>query len=139
MISDENLAQIRALMVEVVTELLEAHGLKRLPSAAARRMRAYRERVTKRNGAITKRNAAPSAKRNGSVTALNGALPEWLPLNHWSTYLEMRTRLRKPASARAQRMLIGRLSELKDKGFNPTQILAQAELNCWLSFYEPKP
>ncbi len=80
MISDENLAQIRALMVEVVTELLEAHGLKRVPTAVALRMRAYRVRVTKRNAQITKRNAVPSEKRNESVTAMNGVAKAYIPL-----------------------------------------------------------
>lgn len=62
MISDENLAQLRALIVE----LLEEYGLKRVPSAAALRMRKMRER--KRNGGRTKRNGFPSAQRNKSVT-----------------------------------------------------------------------
>lgn len=133
MISDENLAQLKALLMEV----LEGYGFRRPPSKGALRTRKWRTS----HGVSQNVTRQASKRHNGSLKRHGEPpeLPEWLPMNHWSTYLEMRTRLRKPASARAQRMLIGRLSELKDKGFNPTQILAQAELNCWLSFYEPKP
>ena len=66
------------------------------------------------------------------------ALPDWLPLDHWRTFLEMRQKTRKPASARAQRMLISKLSDLKDQGYSPAQLLAESELKCWSSIYEPK-
>lgn len=65
-------------------------------------------------------------------------LPDWLPLDNWQTFLAMRSRIRKPATVRAQRMLIGRLHELRDQGHNPAGLIAQAELKCWLSFYPPK-
>ena len=80
------------------------------------------------------RKVVGKQKPNGEVVEL----PDWLPLDHWQTYLAMRTRIRKPATARAQRMLVGRLNELKELGHNPAQLLAQSELKCWLTFYEPK-
>lgn len=71
MISDENLRQLRALVTEivtqVVTDLLQAHGLKRAAelknAATAERMRRYRERKRNAQG-NPKRNASHSAKRN---------------------------------------------------------------------------
>lgn len=71
MISDENLQQLKALVREVVTEVLteqlEAHGLKPTAAlqsaAAAERQRRYRER--KRNADRNpKRNAVHREKRN---------------------------------------------------------------------------
>ncbi len=72
----------------------------------------------------------------------NGAdvdLPDWLPLDHWQTFLTMRQRIRKPATPRAQRMLIAKLDMLRNQGHNPAQLLAESELKCWSSIYEPKP
>ena len=85
--------------------------------------------------------AVASASKNKNKPKANGEiveLPDWLPVDHWRTFLEMRSRIRKPATLRAQRMLIGRLHELRDAGQNPQALLAQAELKCWLTFYPPK-
>ena len=82
-----------------------------------------------------------SKTKTNTVAKANGnhvELPDWIPLEHWTSFLAMRTKIRKPATARAQRMLIGKLSELKDQGYNPMQVIAQAELNCWKSFFPPK-
>ena len=80
----------------------------------------------------------PETKRKGRRETETVELPDWIPIEHWTSFLAMRTKIRKPATARAQRMLIGKLSELKDQGYNPMQVIAQAELNCWKSFFPPK-
>lgn len=94
MISDENLKQLRELMTEVMTTVLEAYGIKkpaaRVAEGAAERMRRYRDRkrnasVTRRNG---KRNAAQRGKRNANVThgnasvtgAVNGEAVGFIPI-----------------------------------------------------------
>ena len=82
-------------------------------------------------------NQKPKTKKGRRETETL-ELPDWLPINHWRTFLEMRSRIRKPATLRAQRMLIGRLHELRDAGHNPTALIAQAELHCWQTFYPPK-
>jgi uncharacterized phage protein (TIGR02220 family) len=69
-ISDENLAQLKALMeqvvTKVVTELLQAHGLAPIKAlknaAAAERMRRYRDK--KRNASVTKNVTRSPRKRN---------------------------------------------------------------------------
>ena len=65
-------------------------------------------------------------------------LPDWLPVDHWNSFLAMRTRLRKPATPRAQHMLISKLQEMVERGHSAAQILAQSELKCWTDLYEPK-
>ena len=55
MISDENLAQLRAL----IESILEERGLYKLPSKAAQKQRRYRERI---KGAVTKGNGAGNKK-----------------------------------------------------------------------------
>jgi hypothetical protein len=65
-------------------------------------------------------------------------LPDWLPLDHWRSYLAMRVKIKKPATVRAQGMLIARLAKLREEGYMPQQCLAEAELHCWQSVYAPK-
>lgn len=87
---------------------------------------------------VNKPEALKDKTKKGRRETETVELPEWLPVDNWQTFLAMRSRIRKPASPRAQRMLIGRLHELKDAGHNPVALLAQAELKCWLTFYPPK-
>ena len=63
-------------------------------------------------------------------------LPDWIPADSWRTYLQMRVRIKKPATPRTQRMLIGTLDELRDAGHLPHQVLALMESKCWTSIKE---
>lgn len=99
--------------------------------------------VTKKNREASSTDASGSSSSSISKIINQGAnpkvaLPDWLPLDHWKTFLAMRTRIRKPATPRAQRMLIGKLDVLREQGHNPAQLLAEAELKCWSSVYPPK-
>ena len=62
-------------------------------------------------------------------------LPDWLPLDAWHDWLAMRTRIRKPATARAQRMALGNLEQLREAGEDPNQVICKAINKCWLEFW----
>ena len=65
-------------------------------------------------------------------------LPDWLPLEQWQAYLEMRQRIRKPATHYAQNMAIAKLSELREQGQHPAAVLGQAIMNSWQAIYPLK-
>ena len=139
--TEDDLAQVRA----VVYEALQAHGLQtkelREKSSAAQRAKRYRD--AKRDAA---RDGVHRRKRDGSVTKRDAkrdvdkppVLPDWVSIDHWKSYLAMRVRIKKPATIRAQWMLIGKLTDLKEQGYNPTEVMANAEFSCYQSFYPPK-
>lgn len=65
-------------------------------------------------------------------------IPDWMPLPQWEAYLEMRQRIRKPATTYAQRMAIAKLSELRDEGQNPAAVLGQSIMNSWQGIFPLK-
>jgi hypothetical protein len=63
--------------------------------------------------------------------------PDWLPLEAWNNFLEMRKGMKKPATEPARQKLISILTGLKEKGYDPTQIIENSLVNNWLGFFEP--
>lgn len=120
MISDENLAQLKAMVTEVVTQvvtdLLKTHGMKPLAvlknAAAAERMRRYREnkRNAERNG---KRNGVHSAKRNAERNPERNA--EAIQVLE---FLNQTTHKKYPPVKATIDLIAARL----DEGFTPVQL-----------------
>lgn len=65
-------------------------------------------------------------------------LPDWMPVQQWDAYLEMRTKIRKPATAFAQKLAIAKLSELKEQGHHPAAVLGQSIMNSWQGIFPLK-
>lgn len=65
-------------------------------------------------------------------------LPEWLPLEAWNAYLEVRKKLKAPNTPRPLGMLITELTRLKSLGFDPCAVLDQSSLKGWKSVYALK-
>ena len=66
-------------------------------------------------------------------------LPDWLPLQDWNDYLEMRNgKGRGRATNRAKQLVIVKLDELRQSGHDPGAILQQSIVNGWTSVFEIK-
>lgn len=68
-------------------------------------------------------------------------LPDWLPIPQWEAWLEARAKKRNAPTNFAKRLAIGKLTELRDNGHNPAQVLAQSAFNGWAGLFpikEPK-
>lgn len=89
-------------------------------------------------------NHQPSSTTNKLSTKTSKApgrpveIPDWMPVQQWEAFLEMRQRIRKPATAYAQKMLISKLSELKDQGHHPAAVLGQSIMNSWQGIFPLK-
>jgi len=66
-------------------------------------------------------------------------LPDWLPMDDWKDYLEMRNKKGKgKATNRAQQLVIVKLDELRTSGQDPSKVLQQSIINNWTSVFEIK-
>jgi DNA-binding transcriptional regulator YhcF (GntR family) len=73
--------------------------------------------------------------KEGKERKKGSPLPEWMPLEAWSGWLDMRRRIRKPATDRAVTLAIVELAKLKERGHDPAKVLDQSTLKGWTSFY----
>lgn len=66
------------------------------------------------------------------------ALPDWLPLEAWNEFLEMRKRNRASLTPRAKQLAIAALSKLRDQGQEPQLVLEQSTMNGWRGLFPLK-
>ena len=64
--------------------------------------------------------------------------PHWLPSAEWFAFEEMRQRIRKPMTDRARQLAINRLTELKDAGNDPAEVLNQSVMNSYQGLFPVK-
>lgn len=88
------------------------------------------------------RAAAPAKKTRAKKAApAAGAavlLPDWLPVDTWQAFLDMRKAIKKPATERAQVLLIKKLTAFYANDLDPGAILNQSIINNWQDLYAPK-
>lgn len=75
---------------------------------------------------------------NASTNAGASALPDWLPMEEWSAYLDMRKRIRKVPTPRAIELLVIELEKLKAQGHTPAAVLDQSTMNNWTGVFPVK-
>jgi hypothetical protein len=69
------------------------------------------------------------AKGNGADNSFT--LPADIDPILWAEFLEMRQRIRKPATNRAKWLIVGKLANLEMQGNNPRKVLQQSIRNSW--------
>lgn len=77
----------------------------------------------------------PRAKKLATKTP---ELPEWLPLDAWNAFLDMRKKIKKPATEYAQKLLLKKLAAFYVNDCDPSVVLNQSIMNGWQDLYEPK-
>lgn len=65
-------------------------------------------------------------------------LPEWLPLDAWNGWVEMRKRIKKPMTERAEELRIKDLAAFHAAGEDVGAILDQSTANNWTDLYPLK-
>ncbi len=73
-----------------------------------------------------------------AVRASKPVLPDWLPMDAWNGYLDMRRRIRKPATDRAIELVIRELTKFRAAGLDVAACLDQSTRSSWVDVYEPK-
>lgn len=65
-------------------------------------------------------------------------LPPWIDQEAWFAYDEMRKKIRKPMTPRAQELVLKKLAGFEARGFSSTASLNQSVMSSWTDVYEPK-
>jgi hypothetical protein len=122
------------------------------------RVRKYREKLKKSdgNGHVT----LPSRPVNADVTAQESdtdtdtdketerkarkravevVYPTWLDREAWAGYRELRTKLKKPLTVKAEQINLVELEKLAPGGRGHVEIIEQSIARGWQSFYPLKP
>lgn len=65
-------------------------------------------------------------------------LPNFIPEEHWNEYLEMRKKIKKPATEFAKKLLIKKLAGFYTSGQDLEKVLEQSIIHSWTDLYEVK-
>lgn len=65
-------------------------------------------------------------------------LPPFVLRDSWMGFIEMRQKIKKPPTERAAQMLVKKLINFHNRGFDVNEILDQSTVNSWQDLYEPK-
>lgn len=115
----------------------------------AERQKAYRDRnKDSRNEPLQRKS---NALRNGSndreeksrgdkrtTTEEVAVLPDWLPLEAWKAWLEMRKSKKVPNTPRALKLALGELERYRSQGYDAMALIDQSTLKGWKTFYPVK-
>lgn len=63
------------------------------------------------------------------------ALPDWMPLDSWAGYLEMRKKIKKAPTDRAVVLLIASLGKMRDDGQDIAAVLDKSTKSNWTDVY----
>jgi len=80
----------------------------------------------------------PTKERKKKEKEIRVVLPDWIPLERYREFLEMRKKIKKPATPRAEQLIIKELAKLKEQGFEPVEVLEQSIRNDWQDVYPIK-
>lgn len=151
MISNENLAQLRALIESILDEKLAKYEIRKKPpeDITEKRRAAARAMLAKRAERAIAEQMLPHKKLNGHAHPRANAeqkvskrkqpfdLPEWLEPNRdvWDAWVEARTSSKHPPTSWAKNLAVAKLERMRDDGHNVRRLLADAAFNNWQSFY----
>jgi hypothetical protein len=65
-------------------------------------------------------------------------IPDWMPMDAWNGWVEMRKKRKRPLTDRATTRAINKLDAIRAKGHDIEDLLDRSTINGWLDIYEPK-
>lgn len=66
-------------------------------------------------------------------------IPDWIPIEAWNGFLEMRASIKKPLKTdRAVTLVVNKLDQLRQQGQNPGDVLDQSTSNSWQGVFAIK-
>ncbi len=81
-------------------------------------------------------SSSSSSSSKHKTKAIAVAPPNWIPVEPWTGFVEMRKRLRKPLTDRAMQLILGKLDKFRRAGVDVGAILDQSTTNGWQDVFE---
>jgi hypothetical protein len=83
---------------------------------------------------------SPNTPKTHQLTTkcIRAELPDWIPVDAWNGWVEMRMLRKKPLTDRAYNQAISKLDKLRAKGQDITEVLDRSTMNSWTDLYEIK-
>jgi len=66
-----------------------------------------------------------------TTTSVVVCLPDWMPVETWNAFLDMRKKIKKPATDYAVKLLIGKLTKFRDDGQDVQMVLEKSITAGW--------
>ncbi|AGN30402.1 hypothetical protein SXAG_00121 [Synechococcus phage S-CBS4] len=82
--------------------------------------------------------AAPNTLMIHQKDIYKGDWPDWLPLDAWVGFVNMRKATNKPMTERAVENLLAKLEKMRAAGQDVAEVLDQSTNSCWADVYEIK-
>lgn len=73
-----------------------------------------------------------------SLTTKGFELPHWVPVVEWNAFVDHRKKLKKPLTSYSMNLAINQLKKIVDEGHQPDDVINEAILRGWQSFFAPK-
>ena len=77
-------------------------------------------------------------KQINKATSVAFVLPDWIPQETWDAFLQMRKRIKKPATDYAIKLIIAKLERFKSNGQDVKQVLEKSITSGWQDVFEIK-
>jgi DNA-binding transcriptional ArsR family regulator len=93
------------------------------------------------DGMCNKEQRTNNTKNKPKGVVFNSAemeLPEWLPRDAWTEFVEHRRETKKPLTERVAKANIRKLSELRSKGQDPRAVIEQTIAAGWTGLFDVK-
>lgn len=106
------------------------------------RIEKHRSNVESNDASVTKalpEKRREEKKRDKEYKATDVALlPDWIPLETWAAFLEMRKKIKKPPTAHAIELLIAKLDRFRKSGQDVQAVLEKSITSSWQDVFEIK-
>jgi hypothetical protein len=128
-IAQANIADTNANIAEHVANIADNPAKSARPS----------EVTKKQNNEINKKAQAPEKRKQGpAVQEAMPLLPDGVTPELWGEFRAMRNKLRKPMTPYAEKCIFSELEKLREKGYQPADVLHQSIRKSWQDVFELK-
>lgn len=69
---------------------------------------------------------------------IDGGIPDYIDGDLWIDFIEMRKSLKAPATERAHKLLLDKLTQMRARGFDPNEAIKASIENGWKGVFEPR-